>query len=386
MERVTEICLLGATGSIGTQVLEIIRGKKEYKLTAVAFGRNLELGAKIIEEFRPGFVSVFSETDMKKLQKEFPDLEFGYGEEGLLRAATFSKGTLVNALVGMVGVLPTVEAIKNGMRILLANKETLVVAGDVINRLLKERGVDLIPIDSEHCALFQCLHAGREDVERLIITASGGPFRNLSRKELENVTVEDALKHPNWKMGPKITVDTATMANKGLEVMEAHHLFGFDYDRIEAVLHPESIIHGMVQYKDKSIIAQMALPDMRVPIQYALTYPKRQENIKFKPLDLPRIGTLTFKKMDFERYPVLEMAYRAGKAGGLLPAVFNAANEVAVSLFLQGKIKFLEIEEIISEALTCFDNKKEPTLEEILACDSEVRERILENYEVEQWK
>lgn len=378
-----DICLLGATGSIGTQTLEIIRESKTYRLKSISFGKNIELGSKIIEEFRPEYVSVLSETDMQTLQKKFPDVKFGFGEEGLLTAATYTSGTLINALVGMVGVKPTVAAIKKGMKILLANKETLVVAGEIINQLLKQYGTDLIPIDSEHSALFQCLQSGsKKDVSRLIITASGGPFRNLSRQELKSVGIEEALKHPNWKMGPKITIDSATMVNKGLEVMEAHHLFGIDYDRIETVIHPESIIHGMVEYKDKSVIAEMSLPDMRLPIQYALTYPEKSENLNFKTLDLAEIGLLTFKKMDFERFPALKMAYQVGKAGGLMPAVYNAANEVAVSLFLKGKIKFTEIEEIIEEALDKFENKADPTLDEILARDCLVRNRILENYEV----
>ncbi|MFY9421922.1 MAG: 1-deoxy-D-xylulose-5-phosphate reductoisomerase [Bacilli bacterium] len=377
-----DICLLGATGSIGTQVLEIIKGNKEYRLRNIAFGKNTELGSKIIEEFRPEYVSVLSESDMAVLQRKHPGVKFGFGEEGLLQAATYAQGTLINALVGMVGVLPTVAAIKNGMRILLANKETLVVAGEIINQLLKEYHTELIPIDSELSALHQCLHAGSGDVERLIITASGGPFRNLTRDELENVSVEDALRHPNWKMGPKITIDTATMANKGLEVIEAHHLFGIDYDRIETIIHPESIVHGMVEFKDKSVIAQLSVPDMRLPIQYALLHPHKKKNPGFQALDLAEIGALTFKKMDFERYPLLEMAYRAGKAGGLMPAVFNAANEVAVSLFLKRRIKFLEIEEIVSEALAHFKNKEKPSLAEIIVCDREIRNRILERYEV----
>jgi 1-deoxy-D-xylulose-5-phosphate reductoisomerase len=283
----------------------------------------------------------------------------------------------------MVGVKPTIAAIKKGMRILLANKETLVVAGEIINRLLQEHHTELVPIDSEHSALFQCLQSGsKKEVNRLIITASGGAFRNRTRLELKDVSVAEALKHPNWEMGPKITIDSATMVNKGLEVIEAHYLFGIDYDRIETIIHPESIIHGMVEYNDKSVIAQLSLPDMRLPIQYALMYPEKLPNPKFRRLDLSELSTLTFKKMDFERFPALRMAYRAGKAGGLAPAVFNAANEVAVSLFLKGKIKFLEIEDIIEEALETFENQANPTLDEILAADNKVRTCILEKYEV----
>lgn len=377
------LCLLGATGSIGTQVLEILREYKIYRLKSISFGKNIKLGTKIIEEFQPEYVSVISETDMTALQKKFPEIKFGFGEESLITAATYAEGTLVNALVGMVGVKPTIAAIKKGMRILLANKETLVVAGEIINRLLQEHHTELVPIDSEHSALFQCLQSGsKKEVNRLIITASGGAFRNRTRLELKDISVAEALKHPNWEMGPKITIDSATMVNKGLEVIEAHYLFGIDYDRIETIIHPESIIHGMVEYNDKSVIAQLSLPDMRLPIQYALMYPEKLPNPKFRSLDLSELSTLTFKKMDFERFPALRMAYRAGKAGGLAPAVFNAANEVAVSLFLKGKIKFLEIEDIIEEALETFENQANPTLDEILAADNKVRTCILEKYEV----
>jgi 1-deoxy-D-xylulose-5-phosphate reductoisomerase len=377
------LCLLGATGSIGTQVLEIIREKNIYNLKSISFGKNIKLGKKIIEEFQPEYVSVLSEADMVNLQNEYPKIKFGCGEDSLITAATYAPGTLVNALVGMVGVKPTIAAIKKGMRILLANKETLVVAGDIINRLLQEHETELIPIDSEHSALFQCLQSGsKKEVNRLIITASGGAFRDRTRSELKDVSVVEALRHPNWEMGPKITIDSATMVNKGLEVIEAHYLFEIDYERIETIIHPESIIHGMVEYNDKSIIAQLSLPDMRLPIQYALMYPQKLSNPKFRSLDLAELSTLTFKKMDFERFPALGMAYQAGKAGGLMPAVFNAANEVAVSLFLKGKIKFLEIEDIIEEALESFENQANPTLEEILAADSKVRTCILEKYEV----
>ncbi len=380
-----EICLLGATGSIGTQVLNVIRNQKEYRLRSIAFGSNIKRGREIIREFQPDFVSVNSEKTMLSLNKEFPDIAFAFGETGLIEAATYSTagGYLVNAVVGVVGLRPTVAAIKKGLNILLANKEILVAAGKIINRLLEEYKVQMIPIDSEHSALHQCLKSGpKEDVNRLIITASGGSFRDRSRLELTDVSVEEALKHPNWNMGAKITIDSATMVNKGLEVIEAHHLFGIDYDRIDTVIHPESIIHGIVEYNDRSMIAQMSLPDMHLPIQYALTYPNKIQNLGFQPLKLWEIGSLTFRKMDFDRFPALELAYQAGKSGGLMPAIYNSSNEAAVSLFLKGKIKFLDIENIIRDSISNFRNIQNPSLDEIIAVDHKVKNSILEKYEV----
>lgn len=379
------IYLLGATGSIGTQVLDVIREQKEYCLKSISVGKNITLTKQIIEEFKPEFVSVLEYDDMVILQKLYPHVSFGYGDEGLIEAATYSSldGVLVNAVVGMVGLIPTIAAIKKHRNILLANKETLVVAGDIIKKMVKEYKVELIPIDSEHSAIFQCLKSGnREDVSKLIITASGGSFRNLSRNELINVTVEDALKHPNWSMGAKITIDSATMVNKGLEVIEAHHLFDMDYENIETIIHPESIIHSMVEFKDASVIAQMSIPNMRVPIQYALSYPQRLENKNFEKIDFHKLQKITFKPMDFERFPILSLAYKVGISGGIMPTVFNAANEVAVALFLNKKIKFLEIEEIIFQTVSKTTNIDNPTIEDILKVDKDVRDFLKKQYEV----
>jgi len=377
--------LLGATGSIGTQVLDVLRIQKNFCLKSISVGKNISSTKNIIDEFNPEFVSVQEYPDMVKLQKEYPNIDFGYGEEGLIKAATYSdlEGVVVNAVVGMVGLIPTIEAIKKKRNVLLANKETLVVAGDIIKKLIAEYNVELIPIDSEHSAIHQCLKSGnKNDVSRIIITASGGSFRELSRDDLKNVNLKDALKHPNWTMGAKITIDSATMVNKGLEVIEAHHLFDLEYDKIDTIIHPESIIHSMVEFNDQSIIAQMSIPDMKLPIQYALSYPNKIKNREFKKLDFNQIDSLSFKPMDFKRFPALEMGYQAGKKGGVMPAVYNAANEVAVNLFLNKKIKFLDIETIISQSITNTTNIVNPTLSQILEVDKLVRKNILNKYEV----
>jgi 1-deoxy-D-xylulose-5-phosphate reductoisomerase len=379
------LALLGATGSIGTQVLKVISGNPEYRLQSLSIGHNLEAGMKIIREFHPNFVSVQEKSDAETLTKAFPDLTIGWGESGLSQAATFVEpgDYLINAVVGIVGLLPTVKAIEKDINILLANKETLVVGGEIICDLVKKHQVTLLPIDSEHNAIFQCLRSGRKsDVSKIIITASGGSLREYGRERLEQVTVSEALNHPNWKMGAKITIDSATMVNKGLEVMEAHHLFSLPYDQIETVIHPESIVHSMVEFADGSIIAQLGVPNMEVPIQYALTYPKKQKNSKFQNLDFSKTINLRFQPMDFERYPILKLAYEVGRLGGVLPAVYNAANEAAVRLFLDHKIRFTDIEKIIISAVTGFSNIKSPTLKQIMATDASVKEEILRNHEV----
>lgn len=377
------IALLGATGSIGCQTLEIISNNNSYCLKSISIGKNINLARNIIKKFKPEFVSVLEYSDMVALNSEFPNILFGYGEEGLINAATYvnENDYMINAVVGMVGLKPTVAAIKKKINILLANKETLVVAGDLIKSLVKEYRVQLLPIDSEHSAIFQCLQSGKNNcVSKIIITASGGAFRNKSRDQLSNVTVQEALKHPNWNMGAKITIDSATMVNKGLEVIEAHHLFDMDYEKIETIIHPESIIHSMVEFMDSSIIAQMSIPDMRVPIQYALSYPEKCENKLFTNLDLTNHSQLTFVKMDYERFPLLRLAYQVGKSGGVMPAIYNAANEMAVHLFLNYRIKFLDIEEIIFDSVSKHSNISNPTLEEILNVDKEVKKRLLEKY------
>lgn len=383
----TNIFLLGASGSIGMQTIDVLReNRDQYCLKSISVGHNIDAAIKIIDEFDVEYVSVIEEEDAKRLQKLYPNLKIGYGDASLVEAATYApsmKGKLVVAVVGYSGLVPTIEAIKIGRDILLANKETLVCAGEIIKSLVNEYQVNLLPIDSEHSAIFQALQAGKhQEVKRVIITASGGSFRNLTREELKNVTLEEALNHPSWSMGSKITIDSATMVNKGLEVIEAHYLFDLDYDRISTILHYESIVHSMVEYIDNSVIAQMAVSDMRLPIQYALTYPNRNVYQLSQPLDLTAIHTLHFEKMDLERFPMLDLAYKVGKAGGIMPAVYNVSNEVANYLFRIGKISFLEIEEIIKKAVNNTSNIINPSLEEILMTIENVKKEILERYEV----
>ncbi len=377
--------LLGATGSIGSQVLEILRESKEYNLKSIAVGKNIKKAIEIINEFNPEFVSLQTKEDMEKLQAMYPNIQFGYGDTGLIQVATYlkEKGYLINSIVGMVGLKPTVAAIKAGHDILLANKETLVVAGNIIMDLVKKHNVRLIPIDSEHSTIFQCMmKERREDVSRIIITASGGSFRDKNRSELKDVTVEDALKHPNWQMGAKITIDSATMVNKGLEVIEAHYLFDLDYDKIETVIHPESIIHSMVEYNDGSIIAGLSYPDMRIPIAYALSTPKRNNYSFIEKMNFKKLFSLNFKPMDYNRYPLIKLAYEVGEMGGIMPLVYNTANEVAVRLFLNRKIKFLEIDEIINYAVNNTENINNPTLDDILKYDQILRRDLENKFEV----
>lgn len=380
---IKNIFLLGATGSIGTQVLEIIKDK-DYKVKSAACGVNINRIIEIIEEFNPEFVSVKNEEDAIKLQEKYPHISFGYGSQGLVDAATYSneEGIVINAVVGIAGLEATVAAIKAKRDVLLANKETLVVAGDIINKLLKENNVKLIPIDSEHNAILRLIN--EDKVKRVIITASGGAFKNKTREQLSDVIIEDALNHPNWSMGAKITVDCATMVNKGLEVMEAHHLFGLDYDMIDTIVHPESIIHSMVEYNDKSVLALMYQPTMLNPIQHALL--GKADELELPSVDFETLGSLTFKKMDYERYPMIKLAYKVGRLGGIMPLVYNASNEIAVKLFLDGKIKFLEIENIITKAVIKYETENDKylnneslfTIENLLKIDLKVRKEILD--------
>ncbi len=373
------INLLGATGSIGTQTLDVIREHPEhFRLAAMSVGRNITLARKIISEFEPELVSVLSKEDAETLEAEFPRTSFVYGSEGLTEVAVYQRGNiLVNAVIGSVGMSPTLAAIAEGKKICLANKETLVTAGHLVMEAAKKHGVDLLPIDSEHSAIFQALQGeNRKHIEKLILTASGGSFRDRTREELRNVTVEEALNHPNWSMGAKITIDSATMMNKGLEVIEAHWLFSVPYEKIEVLLHRESIVHSMVEFHDSSVIAQLGTPDMRVPIQYALTYPERLPLRSAKKLNLAEIGQLHFSKVDFDRYPCLRFAYEAGKAGGTMPTVLNAANEVAVEAFLKGRITFLEIEDLVEKSLASHNNMSNPDLSLIEEIDRETREFV----------
>lgn len=373
------INLLGATGSIGTQTLQIIKEHSNYfKLVAMSVGENIDLTRKIINEFQPELVSVKKKLDCDSLKLEFPHVRFTFGEEGLAEVAVYDKGMiLVNAVLGSVGLLPTLRAIEAKKTIAIANKETLVTAGHLVMNAAKQHGVALLPVDSEHSAIFQSLQGEQEkNIERLIITASGGSFRDRTREELKHVTIAETLNHPNWSMGAKITVDSATMVNKGLEVIEAHWLFSLPYNQIDVLLHKESIIHSMVEFHDSSIIAQLGNPDMRVPIQYALSYPDRLPLHSRQRLNLADIGKLHFEQMDLERFRCLHFAYEAGKIGGTMPTVFNAANEAAVSAFLAKKISFLQIETWIEKALEKHQATRNPTLEMIQEVDRETRDYV----------
>lgn len=376
------ISLLGATGSIGQQTADVVRSHPDqFKIVALSAGKNIELVRAYIQEFEPKLVSVQTEEDYHVLKSEFfsrKDIEFMYGDEGLTAVAVYDQATiLVNAVIGSVGLYPTLQAIKAKKDIAIANKETLVTAGHLVISEAKKAGVRLLPVDSEHSAIFQALQGEREkNIERLVITASGGSFRDRTREELKGVTVEEALNHPNWSMGAKITIDSASMMNKGLEVIEAHWLFDLPYDKIDVLLHKESVIHSMVEFHDSSVIAQLGSPDMRVPIQYALTYPDRMPLEGRKRLNLAEVGKLHFSDMDFTRYPCLQFAYKAGKMGGTMTTVLNAANEAAVSAFLSGKVSFLEIETLIEKALNQHSVIALPDLETIQEVDNMTRQFI----------
>ena len=377
------IAILGSTGSIGTQTLEIVRENPDLQVAGLAAGSNVALMEKQAREFKPRFVSMQSEEAAKDLAQRLADtdIEVAYGMEGLLRIAQMPEmEMLVTAIVGMIGIRPTIAAIKAHKDIALANKETLVTAGHIIMPLAAKEGVAILPVDSEHSAIFQSLQGQkRESVSRLLITASGGPFRGRTRKELEGVQLEDALKHPNWSMGHKITVDSATLVNKGLEVMEARWLFDVGLDDIEVVVHPQSIIHSLVEYADGGIIAQLGMPDMKLPIQYALFYPDRRP-MNGKRVNFYELGSITFEKPDVETFTGLKLAMRAAREGGSMPTVFNAANEKAVSLFLQKKIRFLEIMDIIEMCMDAHKRIDEPGVEEILGAEQEAYEHILAKY------
>lgn len=378
-----DIYLLGASGSIGTQTLDIIREySNRFRLVACSVGHDIEKGMEIISEFHPLCVSLRDYSSISVFEKKFPNTEFCYGDEGLIKVATYNKekkGILVNAVMGSIGLVPTVEAIKIKRDIAIANKETLVTAGHIVTKLAKEYGVKLLPIDSEHSAIMQCLNGERPDeVKRLIITSSGGSFRDKKRSELVGVTKADALNHPNWSMGAKITIDSATMMNKGLEVIEAHYLFDIPYEKISTVMHRESVIHSMVEFTDSSIMAQMGTPNMRIPILHALGYPFR---LPYESrLDLLKIGQMHFEELSFDRFPCLKYAYEAGKKGGIATTVLNAANEAAVKLFLEDKIEFLDIEKIVREELDRNEVIENPTLEDIHNYDSLVKSRVYTKY------
>ena len=374
-----KIAILGSTGSIGTQTLEVVRENKDIEVLGLAAGNNIKLLERQIREFHPKMAAVWSEERAKELRENVKDLNIKIvsGMEGLIELSVMEESEiLVTAIVGMIGIRPTIEAIKAGKDIALANKETLVTPGHIIMPLAKEYQVAILPVDSEHSAIFQSLQGGQEKaLHKILLTASGGPFRQKTREELLNIQVEDALKHPNWEMGRKITIDSSTLVNKGLEVIEAKWLFDVSLDQIEVVVHPQSIIHSMVEYVDGAIIAQLGTPDMKLPIQYALYYPER----RFLPgdrLDFAALSKLTFEKPDMETFYGLRLAFEAGKEGGSLPTVFNAANELAVSKFLERKIKYLEIPEIIEHCMQAHKTIADPSVDEILQTEQEVYEQI----------
>ena len=364
-----KICILGSTGSIGTQTLEVVKRLSDIQVVGLSVQKNIDLLEKQIYQFKPKKVAVMEEQKAQELQDRIHNtgIEVLAGIEGLIEIAQMDEADLiVTAVVGMIGLRPTLAAIEAKKDIALANKETLVTAGALVMEAAKQNQVSIYPVDSEHSAIFQCLQGNDfKDISQLLLTASGGPFRRKTKKELHNVTKEQALKHPNWNMGAKITIDSATMMNKGLEVIEAKWLFDVELDQIQVLVHPQSIIHSMVEFQDGSIIAQLGEPDMRVPIQYALTYPKRQFN-SFPKLDLLKRNKLTFEKPDKETFLCLALAYQALKEGGTMPTVLNAANEAVVAWFLEGKITFLEIPILIQEAMEHHKNIQNPSLEDIL--------------------
>lgn len=374
------IAVLGSTGSIGTQTLEVVRNNSDFIIDVLAAGSNVEALEKQVREFSPRLVCVYEEEAAGKLKASIADTDtlVVTGMEGLIEAARFdTTDIVVTAMVGMIGIRPTIEAIKAGKDIALANKETLVTAGHIIMPLSKKHRVRILPVDSEHSAIFQCLNGEHgEQIDKILLTASGGPFRGKTREQMRDVTVEQALKHPNWAMGRKITIDSATMVNKGLEVMEARWLFNTDFDNIQVVVQPQSLIHSMIQFKDGAIMAQLGTPDMKLPIQYALTYPDRRY-LKGDRVDFSTLAQITFSVPDMENFTGLKMAYEAGRMGGVMPTVFNAANEMAVGRFLDGKIGFLDITDSIQYAMSKVKNTENPDLEQILDTEQSVYELLL---------
>jgi 1-deoxy-D-xylulose-5-phosphate reductoisomerase len=385
-QSVKALSLLGSTGSIGTQTLEIVaQYPDQFRIVGMAAGRNVKLFSEQIRQFKPQIVALQDESLLDDLKRSIADVTpqpiIVSGQAGIVEVARYGDSeVVVTGIVGCAGLLPTIAAIEAGKDIALANKETLIAGGPVVLPLVEKHGVKLLPADSEHSAIFQCLQGVPDrGLRRVILTASGGSFRDKPVEELANVTVADALKHPNWAMGRKITIDSATLMNKGLEVIEAHYLFGVDYDHIDIVIHPQSIIHSMIELQDTSVLAQLGWADMRLPLLYALSYPDRLPT-DWEPLDLVKAGDLTFRAPDHAKYPCMNLAYAAGRAGGCLPAVLNAANEEAVALFLDEKIKFLEIPTLIEKTCDRFtsQNTLTPSLDDILAADVWGRQTLLE--------
>ncbi len=374
-----KIAILGSTGSIGTQTLEVARANGDIEVLGLAAGNNIGLLEEQVREFRPRLVAVWDEDKARVFRENIRDLDVKVvsGMDGLIAVSVMEQTEiLVTAIVGMIGIRPTIEAIKAGKDIALANKETLVTAGHIIMPLAKEHQVSILPVDSEHSAIFQSLQGNpRKSLHKILLTASGGPFRGRTREELRHIQVEDALKHPNWEMGRKITIDSSTLVNKGLEVMEAKWLFDVELDQIEVVVHPQSVIHSMVEYEDGAIIAELGTPDMKLPIQYALYYPERRF-LAGDRVDFAALSKLTFEKPDMETFYGLDLAFQAGRSGGSMPTVFNAANERAVSKFLERKIAYLQIPEMIAECMSNHKNISNPSVEEILETEQAVYEQI----------
>ena len=383
-----KIAVLGSTGSIGTQTLEIVRANGDIRVESLAAGHNIDLLEKQIREFYPRTAAVFDEAKAKELALRVADTgtKVLAGKEGVIEAAAGGKAdTLVTGIVGMIGIEPTIAAIKNGKNIALANKETLVCAGHIIMPLAKRCGVKILPVDSEHSAIFQSLRGNKKNrIAKLLLTASGGPFRNYTAAKLKKVTLADALKHPNWSMGPKVTIDSSTMVNKGLEVMEAHWLFGVGYDDIQVVVQPQSIIHSMVEYEDGAVIAQLGVPDMKLPIQYALYYPRRRP-LGGGRLDFAKMKSIEIAAPDTRKFPGLKLAFLAGETGGSMPTVFNAANEAAVRAFLEEKIGWADIVRVIASAMEEHEKTgliREPSVEEILQIRSSTEEWLAGKFKI----
>lgn len=373
------IAILGSTGSIGTQTLEIVRENNDLNVVSIAAKSSINKLEEQVREFKPDIVCVYDEKAASQFKVMISDTNTKVvsGMEGLIEAATYKSAELVvTAFVGMIGIVPTVEAIKAGKNIALANKETLVTAGHIVMDLAKKNNVKILPVDSEHSAIFQSLNGeNSKEIDKILLTASGGPFRTKTKEDLKTVTLEDALKHPNWSMGRKITIDSATMVNKGLEVLEAKWLFDVDVDNIQVVVQPQSIIHSMVQFNDGAVIAQLGVPDMKLPIQYAIYYPERRY-LSGDRLDFGKIGQITFEDPDFEKFKGLELAYESGRIGGSMPTVLNAANEKAVAMFLNRKIGYLEIADIIEYCMSKHNTIENPTIEQILEIENWVNELI----------
>lgn len=382
-----KISILGVTGSIGTQTLDVVRNSDDIEIVGISAKSSTKKMKEIIKEFKPKYVAMMKKECAEELEKFCNEnsikTEVYSGMEGLIKISTLDEiDMVVTSVVGMIGLVPTMEAIKAKKDIALANKETLVVAGELVMKAAEENGAKILPVDSEHSAIYQSLRGNDlSTLKKIILTASGGPFRGKKEEELKDITLEQALNHPNWSMGKKITIDSATLMNKGLEVIEAHWLFNCDYDNIQVVVHPQSIIHSMVEYKDGAIIAELGSADMRLPIQYALNYTERKKEVA-KSIDFYEISKLTFEKPDMDTFKCIKIAFEVGKKGGLFPTVLNGANEVAVQLFLDRKIKFLEIAEIIEKTIKEFQDecKKELNLDNIIALDKKVRDYVINKY------